>query len=215
MDDQKPPRLAVGELDTLVVLPLDPRGLAGRLMRDDIAAAVAPARLHQAFDVLGLFLGDAAALRRFAGPGPLNTDDAPFVTFQALGNVEALTAPPAGRLVTVLSALHAAPEDLLGPLPAGDAAEVARRARLAAYWRARDRFLIAGAQLPPGLTGRRLLDAVAPVLLDVLRLSPDFEPAFSPLLAMAESLLATDPPAGRRLLSEIAAAAPDLLLRVP
>ena len=59
------------------------------------------------------------------------------------------------------------------------------------------------------MAGRALLDAAAPGLLAALRLSEDFDPAYQPLLGMAQSLLRDDKPAARRLLAEIAAAAPD------
>jgi spermidine synthase len=41
-------------------------------------------------------------------------------------------------------------------------------------------------------------------LLDALRLSPDFRPAYEPLVAMAVALAPQDPAAARGLLSELA-----------
>ncbi|MFX8059727.1 hypothetical protein ABTK63_20575, partial [Acinetobacter baumannii] len=79
---------------------------------------------------------------------------------------------------------------------------------LKAFYAARNRFLEAGASLPGDPRGRALIDAAAPGLIEALRLSPDFEPAYQPLMAMARALLDSDPAAGRALLGSIISAAP-------
>ena len=78
-----------------------------------------------------------------------------------------------------------------------------------AYWRARDRFLEAGAALPEGLEGRKLIEAAAPALLEVIRMCSEFDPAYQPLLRMAVALRSMDPRAGDGLLAQIADAAPN------
>ncbi|HXL31012.1 MAG TPA: spermidine synthase, partial [Bradyrhizobium sp.] len=83
-------------------------------------------------DLLGQYLGGARTLSAFAGQGPRNTDDYPFVTFDARRNVQALTAPPWALLRAVTQALRPDPAELLAE-PTRDALS----ARLAAYWRAR------------------------------------------------------------------------------
>jgi len=80
--------------------------------------------------------------------------------------------------------------------------------RLTAYWRARNRFLEAGAALPGDPRGVALVEAASPGLLDALRLSAEFNPAYGPLIAMAQSLMASDRAAAARLLREINDAAP-------
>jgi spermidine synthase len=45
-------------------------------------------------------------------------------------------------------------------------------------------------------------------LIDVLRLSPDFRPAYDPLLAMAGALADRDPGAARELLRQLVDASP-------
>ena len=195
--------------------PLRPRPdvLAARLGDPAARAAFARAGLERPMDLLGLFLGDAVALAQFAGPGPRNTDDTPVVALNARRSLLALTAPPSALLLTLLDGIHPDPAALTGFAADGD--------RLAAYWRARRRFVAAGAALPHGLDGRGLIDAAAPGLLESLQLSAEFEPAYQPLMAMAQSLLGADRPAGRRLLQQIDAAAPDrgaarsLLARLP
>jgi spermidine synthase len=55
---------------------------------------------------------------------------------------------------------------------------------------------------------RRLLAQVREPLLDVIRMSPDFDPAYRPLLAMARSIMNVDQAAGTKLLLQLAAANP-------
>jgi spermidine synthase len=81
-------------------------------------------------------------------------------------------------------------------------------ARLAAYWRARNRFLEAGAALQGEPRGLALVEAASPGLLDAVRLSPEFEPAYAPLINMAKALARSDRVAAARLLHAIVEAAP-------
>ena len=170
---------------------LDPAAIAARLD----APAFSRVGFATPLDVLGLYVGDARTIAAIAGPGPLNTDDRPFVTLDAARNVQALDAPAAGRL---LALLHdpAAREAVSGATP------------LDAYRRARNRFIEAGAAIPDGLTGPALMQAAISGLLDSIRISAAFDPAYRPLLDIARALLAADRPAGLHLLHEIAAAAP-------
>ncbi len=184
--------------------PLEPARLSARQQDPAAAGLFGRTGLREPIDLLGLYVGAAATLARFAGDGPLNTDDSPVVTFDARRNVEALRAPPAARLIALLDATTPDATSLIGA--AG--LDPARRERLDAYWRARDRFLAAGSHVAPEAGGLALVAAAEPDLLEVLRISGDFEPAYQPLLAMATTLLREDPAAGRRLLAAIAEAAP-------
>ena len=56
-----------------------------RLRDPDLGAALRRVRLYDEFSLLGAYLAGAAELRAFAGPGPLNTDNHPLVTFRAPG----------------------------------------------------------------------------------------------------------------------------------
>lgn len=75
--------------------------------------------------------------------------------------------------------------------------------RLAAYWRARDRFLLAGRDVRPSNDVRHMLAQVREPLLDVMRISPEFRPAYDPLLQMAVVLGRTHAPSARALLAEL------------
>jgi len=195
------PMLAlIGSTDATTV---DPDALAARLRDPAIRAVVRPLGFETPIDLLGQYLGGPTVLAALAGDAPRNTDDHPFVTFDAHRNVRALTAPPWTLLLSVTRTMRPDPAELLAA-PGRDALSE----RLIAYWRARDRFLEAGAALPGDPRGSALIDAAAPGLLDALRLSPEFDPAYGPLIGMAKSLAASDRAAAMRLLREINDAAP-------
>jgi spermidine synthase len=182
---------------------LDLDRLSTRLRDPDVGAVVRRIGFGAPMDLLGQYLGGPRALSAFAGQGPRNTDDYPFVTFDARRNVQALTAPPWALLRAVTQALRSDPTELL-PEPTRDALSE----RLSAYWRARNRFLDAGAALPGDPRGSALIEAASPGLLDTLRLSAEFDPAYGPLIGMARSLMASDRAAAARLLHAINDAAP-------
>lgn len=183
---------------------LDPDAITARLMGDQaLRAVVQPLGFETPMDLYGQYVGGAHALAAFAGAGPRNTDDDPFVTFDARRNVVALTAPPWSLLLSVIRNMHPDPAELT----TGSQAD-ALSGRLRDYWRARDRFLEAGAALPGDPRGKALIEAASPGLLEALRLSPEFDPAYGPLMGMARALLGSDRAAAQRLLQDIAAAAP-------
>jgi spermidine synthase len=182
---------------------LDLDALDARLRDPAVRPVARRLGFETSMDLLGQYLGGARALSAFAGQGPRNTDDYPFVTFDARRNVQALTAPPWALLRAVIQALQPDPAELLAE-PTRDALSK----RLAAYWRARNRFLDAGTALQGDPRGAALIEAASPGLLDALRLSPEFDPAYGPLIGMARSLIASDRTAAARLLHAINDAAP-------
>jgi len=175
--------------------------LAARL--SDLGPVVRPFGFEAPMDLFGQYLGGPRALAAFAGEGPRNTDDYPFVTFDAHRNVRALTAPPWALLLAVTRAMRPDPAELVAE-PQRDALA----GRLSAYWRARNRFLEVGAALPGDPRGLALIEAASPGLLDALRLSAEFDPAYGPLIGMAQALMASDRAAAARLLRDINDVAP-------
>jgi spermidine synthase len=194
---------------------IDVDALSARLHDPATAQVVRPLGFEAPIDLLGQYLGGPRALSAFAGEGPRNTDDYPFVTFDARRNVHALSAAPWSLLLAVTKDIEPDPNELL----AGGAEREALSARLNAYWRARNRFLEAGAALPGDPRGAALIEAASPGLIDALRLSSEFDPAYGPLIGMAKSLIGSDRTAAARLLRQIVQAAPsrreaaELLLR--
>jgi spermidine synthase len=183
--------------------PLDIAALQARLVTPGVAAAVRPLGFESGIDIWGQYLGGPRALANYAGNGPTNTDDYPFVTFDAERNVRALSAPPWSLLLSAIRSIRTEPDELLS---GGDLDDLTKR--LPPYWAARNRFLEAGAALRGEPRGRALIDAAAPGLLETLRLSPEFDPAYQPLLSMAQMLAASDRDAARQLLGSIVSAAP-------
>jgi spermidine synthase len=179
---------------------IDSARMAERLREPALKAVAAPVGFENPLDVLGQFVAGAGALRRLAGEGPRNTDDYPFVALDAARNVRALTAPPASLLLTVIGGVQ--------PDPSTPLADPSLAPRLTAFWRARDRFIKAGAELQGEPRGLALIDAASPGLLEAVRLSADFNLAYVPLLSMAQALLQSDRGAGLRLLRSIIDAAP-------
>jgi len=82
---------------------------------------------------------------------------------------------------------------------------------LSAYWSARDRFIDVGRHVQPTADVERMLAQVREPLLSVLRISPDFRPAYEPLLRMASALNERDPAAARALRADLASVQPPAL----
>ena len=178
-------RLDVGEVRERMAGIATPRSPAEFGIADDLA-------------LLGSFVAGPASLSRFAGDAPLNTDDHPVVAYRAPRITYAPDSLPRERLIAVLRQFEISPDELLA-VPSGDAWS----SRLAAYWAARNRFIEVGRDVEPTADVRRMLTQVREPLLSVLRISPDFRPAYDPLLRMAMALGRNDAAAARALLTQL------------
>lgn len=152
--------------------------------------------LTDAYAVLGSLVAGPEALRRLAGDAPANTDDHPIVAYLAPRATYAPAQPPRERLSALMATLSLEPQELVDSDAAGGK-------RLAAYWAARSQFLAAGSTVQPTNDVRRMLAQVRQPLFEVLRTSPDFRPAYDPLLQMAVALARSDASAARALLTEL------------
>jgi spermidine synthase len=159
-----------------------------------------PARLGVTDELalFGSFVAGPRALARFAEGADRNTDDRPIVAYLAPRIAYAPDSRPRDRLLALISLVGLEPDELMEPT--GDPRW---SARLAAYWQARDRFLEAGRDVEPSPDARRMLAQVREPLLEALKRSPDFRPAYDPLLAMAVTLAETDATSGIALLTEL------------
>jgi spermidine synthase len=72
-----------------------------------------------------------------------------------------------------------------------------------AYWDARDRYLLSGRNVYPAPDVHAMLAQVREPLFAVLRISPDFRPAYDPLLQMARALAGSDTAGARDLLTQL------------
>lgn len=154
--------------------------------------------LDDEFAVLGSFVAGPAALRRFVSHAALNTDDRPVVAYGAPLVTYAPNSSPRERLLALLEALSIEPEQLL-ETPSNDD----WLPRLARYFEARKHFIQSGQYVRRASTLEQLLEQVREPLLSVLRISPDFRPAYDPLLAMAKELARSDASSARALFSEL------------
>jgi spermidine synthase len=203
--------LATNSLDT-PVLGLVARRDAGRFdlhqLRTRLEVNTLPQRLGDygiadEFALLGGFIAGPKALNRFADEAPLNTDDHPVVAYRAPRIAYAPDTLPRDRLLALLNALQLSPGELID-----DRSDAAASQRLAAYWAARNRFIEAGRNVRPTADLQQMLSQVREPLLAVLRISPDFRPAYDPLLHMATALGRTDVDGARALLLAMQQAQP-------
>jgi len=176
----------------------DLAGLKQGLATTRLPQRLADFGIADEFELLGGFVAGPAALLRFAGKAPANTDDRPVVSYGAPRITYAPDSLPQDRLFALLRELRLEPAELLG---AGSDAAWSRR--LADYWRARQRFLEAGRGVHPSGDVQRMLAQVREPLLAILRTSPDFRPAYDPLLQMALASARTDTAAALSLLAEL------------
>ena len=172
-------------------------------IHDRIAHVALPQRvaglgLEDELAVLGSFVAGPEALRPFAGDTPANTDDRPVVAYRAPRATYAPESLPRDRLFALLRQLSLQPGELIRPT-----SDPALRSRLAAYWQARDRFIESGRDVRPSPKVQDMLAQVREPLLSVLRISPDFRPAYDPLFAMATALARSDVAGARTLLIEL------------
>jgi spermidine synthase len=177
--------------------------LATHLEDPAVRTVSRPIGFEAPIDILGQYVGGARALTALAGVGPRNTDDYPFVALDARRNVRSLSASPSALLLAMERLSRPDPAELLA-----DPRRAALDERLNAYWHARNQFLEAGAALEGEPRGVALVEAASPGLLAAIRLSPEFNPAYQPLLGMARSLMTSNRQAASRLLHKINDAAP-------
>ncbi len=203
--------LATNSLDTPVlglVARRDAGGFDLRQVRERLDRAALPLRLADLgladeFALLGSFVAGPPALRRFAGDASLNTDDRPVVAYRAPRITYAPDSLPRDRLLALLGQVEVRPDEVVVSPP-----DAAWPKRLAAYWVARHRFIEVGRDVRASADVQQMLAQVREPLLSVLRISPDFRPAYDRLVLMAAALARTDAPAARALLTELLEAQP-------
>ncbi len=184
----------IGRADTL---RFDAIALSRR--RADISTARTPEQFGLPDDMalLGSFIAGSGALTHFAADSPINTDDFPVVSYRAPRVTYAADSAPRDRINALLHALTINPDELLiNPEPA-------LSTRLAAYWSARNRFIEAGRDVKPTSDINEMLLQIRKPLTSILQISPDFRPAYDPLLRLAIALGRTDPAGARELLTEL------------
>lgn len=178
--------------------PFDPTKVRERLARVALPDKVAGMGFEDELAVLGSFVAGPASLRELAGDAPANTDDQPVVAYRAPRITYAPDSSPGDRLIALLRELSLDPTQLLT-----ESTDATSSRRLAAYWTARNRFIESGRDVQPSPRVADMLAQVRGPLLSVLRISPDFRPAYDPLLAMATALARSNVSDARELLAEL------------
>ena len=166
-------------------------------------------RLKDTYEFFGCFIASSKGLKKFAGQGPLNTDNLPVVIFKAPRFTYTNTEPAYTRLLKLIDSFDPVPEQVLGPITSEKDIEVNNR--LKAYWLARNKFLHAGAGVEQTNDLEAMLKIIRKPLLEVVEISPDFDAAYLPLLSMARQLYAYSPEMAIELLSDLEKACPGRL----
>jgi spermidine synthase len=169
-----------------------------RLAQTALPRSPAEFGIEDEFALLGSFVAGPKALARFAGNAAANTDDHQVVAYRAPRITYAPESLPRDRLIALLHELSIEPAEIVATT------DVDWQRRLTAYWAARNRYLEAGKDVHPAANVRDMLAQVREPLLSVLRISPDFRPAYDPLLRMALAFADMDAVAARSLLTELA-----------
>ncbi|MEE4111530.1 MAG: hypothetical protein V2I40_01865 [Desulfobacteraceae bacterium] len=175
--------------------------LKNRLANDPLEMKLQQYRLHDIFSIFGGFMAGTEDLANFAGSGPLNTDDRPLVVFQAPHFAYDHNEPAYVRLLDLVDHLNPSPDQIL--LLNGKTHEKMIGQRLSAYWEARNKFLYAGVGVRQTSNVQDMLVQIQDPLLEILAESPDFRPAYDPLVFMARRLREIDPEAAEKLLLEL------------
>ncbi len=207
--------LATNSLETPVVglvafrdgTGLDAERVRTRIDRANLPGGTAALGVPDELALLGSFFAGPEALARFAADAPKNTDDHPVVAYRAPRITYVPDSSPADRLLALVRELRIDAPELLA-VGRDAAATRALSERLGRYWQARNHFLEVGRGVRPTGDVRRMLEQVGEPLLAVVRLSPDFRPAYDPLLRMAKALSINDPGSARGFLQALRDAAP-------
>jgi spermidine synthase len=187
--------------------PLDLKRARARLAGARVPGGPGAFGIADELALFGGFVAGPKALAAFSQDAPRNTDDRPLVAYRAPAATYAPESAPADRLFRLLAELRVEPGELFGEART-DGGLVATAARLTRYWQARDRFLHAGRGVEPVADAHAMLERVREPLLDVLRLSADFRPAYDPLLRLAAALANQDVAASASLLEALREASP-------
>ena len=192
--------------------PMTLDALAGRAADGAKREELAALGLGNALDLLGAQIADADSLAAFAEGAPLNTDAHPVVLFGAPATVYGGLGPAGERLLALIDAMDADPARTFRAQPTERDALFTER--LAAYVGARDAFLRLGANV--SVSGDANIDAqrLAPHLLRIAALSPDYAPVQRPLVGLVAALARTEPARAASLLREVAPLAPRERARV-
>jgi spermidine synthase len=152
------------------------------------------ANLNDALDVLGTVVADSESLRRFSAVTRPNTDDHLQVSFKAPWVTYAPQETPRARLKEVLSLWNVAPEST---------EPEAGQSRLHAYRQAHKFYLEMGLKVKANSDPFLLLNLIQEELFQLIKLSPEFHPAYETLNALANAVSVLHPEQSKAVLGRL------------
>lgn len=201
--------LATNSLDTPVIGLIahqsddgfDPPTIRDRMQKVAKSARIQELHLEDEMAVFGSFIAGPTTLKKFAGDAPANTDNHPVVAHRAPFVTYAPDSSPRDRLIKLLHSLNTTEEKAPQLRPTIDTENLSDR--IAAYQAARQNFIELGTRVVPSSDPIAMLTQIHLPMLDILRTSPDFRPAYDPLVNMARALASSHLDAARALLGEL------------
>jgi spermidine synthase len=144
------------------------------------------AKLESAVAVLGTLIADSPSLKAWSAHQQLNSDDHPIVIHEAPWATYHPESTARDRLFAFLAA---------SKTPTSSATSSVVRTKdpqalqpLLAYWKAREEHLKLGKHVRAEDDPEKMLNQIQVPMLAILASSPNFQPAFEPLMALASAL---------------------------
>jgi spermidine synthase len=190
----------VGLIGSLDPLHLAPESVERRLAEPAFRQQMKSAGLDRTINLLGCLAAGPRELSSLAGPGLLNTDDRPVVSFAAPRIASRRDRPPHELLLSCLARCRVAPAEILTSSPESAAFE----SRLSDFIAARDLYLHGLAIESEG----RLPEAMDRYLESTGR-SLYFIPAYARLVSVIQVMAGADRESARRLFERLQKARPD------
>jgi spermidine synthase len=158
-------------------------------------------QLYDEFAILGSIVASTTELTMLAQGAPLNTDDNSLITQLAPLAVYENSNITWKKFSSLIAGFSPKVSDVF--LPAASLEEAQILARIQNYWDARNKFIALGSTVRASDDIQKMLAQLRQPLIKIILTSPDFRPAYDPLLNIASSLAMTDKTAARSLYYEL------------
>ena len=166
---------------------LDVKAISRNVHRIKLPEIISNIGLDDEYAVLGSIIAGPTSLISFSESAQLNTDDHLVVTYTAPRITYSPDSSPGHRLVELINGLTVNPDEILN-----QETDDLTTTKLNNYWIARNKFIQSGENVIPTNDARKMLAQVKNNLLSIIAISPDFRPAYDPLISLAKSLAETE-----------------------
>ena len=177
---------------------LDVKAISRNIQRIKLPEIISNIGLDDEYAVLGSIIAGPTSLISFSQSAQLNTDDQLVVTYTAPRITYSPDSSPGHRLIELTKELTANPDEILNK-----ETDDLTTTKLNNYWTARNKFIQSGENVIPTNDAKKMLAQVQNNLLSIIAISPDFRPAYDPLISMAKSLAETEREEAIGLLNKI------------